>query len=311
MALWVVREVRPASWPSLLTLSCRCARGWGFVEFTVVLLCISWVWFPAFKSYPRFFTKQTNWGAGQGEGRKKVLPLREKTVAFEVSIKTQVDWGHWATCHSLPLFQSNCTMKDYIPLDCSLALQWRRWVPWTRGKRSLSFSAVSSPQNGVTPGRKELTAARSLRQPGSAPAQPALPVPVHTLWEVTRGVRPGTAPSQATPHRSSWPLLKPCERNPWRDNEEETHRTPVRGLWPLPGPGQSWNQGCGNIQPRVLAEPLPEVPAQPPPPSLTLTALSPLCSLPIFPLRCGLGFSFQGIVHMEECFQWAEALIAK
>lgn len=43
----------------------------------------------------------------------------------------------------------------------------------------------------------------------------------------------------------------------------------------------------------------------------SLTILSPLCSLPIFSLRCGLVFSFQGIFCTEECFQWVEALIAK
>lgn len=46
------------------------------------------------------------------------------------------------------------------------------------------------------------------------------------------------------------------------------------------------------------------------PPS-RLTAFSPLCSLPRFSLRCGFMFSFQGIFCMEECFQCAEALIAK
>ena len=59
----------------------------------------------------------------------------------------------------------------------------------------------------------------------------------------------------------------------------------------------------------------PQTCRSPPPPPrspfLALTALSPLCSLPTFSLRCGLVFSFQGIFCMEECFQCAEALIAK
>ena len=81
----------------------------------------------------------------------------------------------------------------------------------------------------------------------------------------------------------------------------------------FPGPLQSWV--CGNTQAssRGLASPdVPEPPAPPPrSPFLALTALSPLCSLPTFSLRCGLVFSFQGIFCMEECFQCAEALIAK
>lgn len=77
---------------------------------------------------------------------------------------------------------------------------------------------------------------------------------------------------------------------------------PELGLWKHPGV-QPWS----GLPRRAGAPP------HPPPrsPFLALTALSPLCSLPTFSLRCGLVFSFQGIFCMEECFQCAEALIAK
>lgn len=251
--------------------------------------------------------KQTSWGVGQGEGRKEVLPLREKTAASDVSINTQAD-GDTEPCVTVSLYFSQKAPWRSISRLIALSLfNEEGGCPGLVGRRV-------SPQNGVTAAKGE----RSWQRPacvslgGSAPAQPALPVPVHTLWEVTWGVCPGTAPSRATPHRFSWPLLKSCARTRWRDNEKETHRTPVCAASGL-------SLGLARVGIRAVDTSSPSssqslrlrCPPSPPPPSLTLTALSPLCSLPIFLLRCGLGFSFQVIFCMEECFQWAEALIAK
>lgn len=72
--------------------SCYCAlAGYGFLPLDLTL---------GFSP-----NKQTSWGVGQGEGRKEVLPLREKTAASDVSINTQAD-GDTEPCVTVSLYFS-------------------------------------------------------------------------------------------------------------------------------------------------------------------------------------------------------------